>query len=94
MIVVWTEPALRDREDIILFIADDNVDAAIEMDTAFTNTSNSLAKFPFRGRLGRVNNTRELVVHKNYILVYGIDNTNCVVYIKSVLHTAKQYPPE
>ncbi|GFM38656.1 type II toxin-antitoxin system RelE/ParE family toxin [Desulfovibrio psychrotolerans] len=94
MKVVWTEAADTDRERIVLFIAADNPHAAIELDALFTAAADSLAALPFRGRIGRVADTRELVVHKNYILVYGHDALRATLYIKAVVHAALQYPPE
>ena len=94
MKVVWTEPADKDREQIVSFIALDNPQAAIEMDSLFTEAGASLGNFAFRGRSGRVANTRELLVHKNYIIVYCIDKIAEIVYINAVLHAARQYPPE
>ena len=72
MRVVWTDPADEDREQIFLFITQDNPQAALEIDDLFTAAADSLATFPTRARVGRISDTRELVVHKNYILVYGI----------------------
>jgi addiction module RelE/StbE family toxin len=94
MRVVWTEPAEEDRGQIILFIAQDNPQAALEMDDLFTAAAASLAAFPTRAKAGRVSDTRELLVHRHYILVYGIDVDADTVYIKAVLHTARQWPPE
>lgn len=48
MKVVWTIPADEDREKIISFIAQDNLDAALEIDDLFTSVTNSLEKFPLR----------------------------------------------
>jgi addiction module RelE/StbE family toxin len=93
MKVVWTDPAEEDRERIILFIAQDNPQAALEMDDLFTAAADSLAAFPSRAQAGRVPGTRELIVHRSYILVYGIDEDVDTVYIKAVLHTARQWPP-
>jgi len=93
MRVVWTDPAEEDRGRIVLFIAQDNPQAALEMDELFTAAADSLAAFPTRSIIGRVSGTRELVVHRHYILVYGIDETADTVYIKAVLHTARQWPP-
>jgi addiction module RelE/StbE family toxin len=93
MRVVWTDPAEEDRERIVLFIAQDNPQAALEMDDLFTAAADSLAAFPTRAKTGRVSGTRELIVHKNYILIYGIDEDADTVYIKAVLHTARQWPP-
>ena len=69
MRVVWTDPAEEDRERIVLFIAQDNPVVAVEMDKLFVAAGDSLATFSARGKLGRVPDTRELIVHKNYLLV-------------------------
>ena len=51
----------------------------------------SLKISPMLAPEGRVEGTREFVVHKHYILVYEIINET--VIILAVLHTSKQYPP-
>ena len=93
MKVVWTDPALKDRENIINFIAEENPYAAVEMDSLFTSAGKSLEKMPDRGRVGRVIKTRELVIHKHYLIVYSIDLQCSVVYIKAIVHTSRKYPP-
>ena len=94
MKVVWTEPAEEDRERIVFYIAQDNPQAALEMDDLFTDAADSLATFPTRAKPGRVSGTRELVVHRNYILVYGFDEGADTLYIKAVLHASRQWPRE
>jgi addiction module RelE/StbE family toxin len=94
MRVVWTDPADEDRERIVSFIAQDNPQAAVEMDDLFTTSADSLVNLSARARPGRLPNTRELVVHRNYILVYGIDEDADTIYIKAVLHSSQQWPPE
>jgi len=94
MRVVWTDPAEEDRERIVLFIAEDNPLAAVEMDELFVATGDSLATLSARGRPGKIPDTRELVVHKNYLLVYGFDDDADTVYIKAVLHASQLWPPE
>lgn len=93
MSVVWTAPADEDRERIVLFIAQDNPEAAVAVDELFTLAAAGLADFPSRGRPGRVPGTRELVTHGSYVLVYSYDEERDVTYIKAVLHTSRQYPP-
>ena len=94
MKAVWTDPAEEDRERIVLFIAQDNPVAAVEMDEFFIAAGDSLATLAARCRPGRVPDTRELIVHKNYLLVYGFDEEADTIYIKAVLHASQQWPPE
>jgi addiction module toxin, RelE/StbE family len=92
MRVVWTEPADEDRERLVFYIAEDNPKAATAMDALLTKAADSLATLPFKGRAGRIPETRELVVHRNYIIVYGYDAEAERVYIKAVLHASQKYP--
>lgn len=94
MKVVWTVPADLDRERIVFFIAQDNPDAAIVMDELFGDAADKLIFSPFKGKPGRVPETREWIVHKSYILVYQYDTTDGIIYIHALLHTSRQWPPE
>lgn len=93
MKVVWTGPALKDREQIVFFILQDNAAAAVAMDELFSRAAGSLERAPKKGRVGRIKNTRELVIHARYILVYGIDIENDILYITALLHTSRRWPP-
>ena len=92
MRVIWTESAENDLDIIISYIADDTIEAALSLDNLLRSTAKELAQFPLIGRSGRASETRELVVHPNYILIYvaAVDT----IQIISVLHSAQQYPPE
>lgn len=94
MKVVWAELAEQNRERIVFFIVQDSVDAALEMDLLFTSATDDLSTLPYRGRPGRLEGTRELIVHPRYILVYGCDEEDQTLYIAAVLHTSRQCPPE
>jgi toxin ParE1/3/4 len=50
----------------------------------------TLADFPGIGRPGRVAGTRELIVHKNYIVPYRVRGQH--VDIITVQHVAKRWP--
>jgi len=91
MKVVWTTRARLARNDLIDYIADDNVLAALEVDDLFTAAAFRLAEFPLLGKPGRIGGTRELVVHEHYILVYEV--VDRVITILMVLHTSCQWPP-
>ncbi len=49
-----------------------------------------LEQHPGMGRAGRIIGTRELVVHKNYVLIYRVRSER--VEVIEVLHTAKKFP--
>ena len=91
MKLVWTRPAHADRKKIREYIAQHAPAAALALDELFSEKADLLLNHPGLGRTGRVPGTRELVAHRNYILVY--DTAGNVVRILRVLHTSRQWPP-
>ncbi|OWQ98375.1 type II toxin-antitoxin system RelE/ParE family toxin [Sphingopyxis witflariensis] len=89
--VYWTPEATQDRDYIYDRIEADNPAAATDLDELFEQKSTPLAAHPALGRLGRVTGTRELVVHRNYILIYDV--TADEIRILRVLHARRQWPP-
>jgi addiction module RelE/StbE family toxin len=87
----WTPEAIQDRDDIYAHIEADNPAAALALDELFSEEAARLVDHPGQGRSGRVVGTRELVVHRNYILVH--DLAEGVVRVLRVLHAARQWPP-
>jgi len=86
----WTFEALDDRSLIYDYIEANNPSAALALDELFSEKAARLADHPGLGRPGRVDSTRELVAHQNYIMIYDIaDDT---VRILRVLHAARQWP--
>jgi len=92
MKLLWTLPARRDRRAIFDHIHHDNPNAAADMDEMFVKAAQQLSSFPLSGRTGRVQGTRELLVHPSYFIVY--DLTQDMVRILAIIHTARQWPPE
>ena len=90
MELFWTPEAIHDREVIYDYIEADNPVAALALDELFEEKAGRLVDHPGMGRLGRVMGTRELVAHKNYILVYDV--TTDLVRVLRVLHAARQWP--
>ena len=86
----WTQEAIQDRDAIYDYIEADNPVAALALDELFEEKAGRLLDHPGMGRLGREAGTRELVAHKNYILVY--DATTHLVRVLRVLHAARQLP--
>jgi toxin ParE1/3/4 len=88
MRLVFAEPAERDLDSIIDYIARDNPDAAEKVYRAIVATAERLADFPEMGRSGRLPGTREFPVSSlPYLIVYQMDAD--VVTILAVFHTAR-----
>lgn len=91
-VLEWSASAIDDREEIFLHISRDNVDAAIELDQLLAAKAKILANHPEAGRIGRVPDTRELVAHRHYLLVYDLLPPNRI-RILNVVHTSQRWPP-
>lgn len=91
MKLVWTRPAREDRKAIREYIAADNPSAALDLDELLSEKAARLVDHPGLGRPGRLQGTRELVAHRNYILIYDVAGD--LVRVLRVLHAARQWPP-
>ncbi len=84
----FAEPAARDLEDIIDYIALDNPGAAEGVYRAIVTAAERLQAFPDLGHAGRLPKTRELlVVSLPYIIVYQVDAE--AVTVLAVFHGAR-----
>jgi toxin ParE1/3/4 len=82
---------LRDLSEIHAYIADDNPPAADRQIALFFRSAEGLMAFPGKGRLGRIEGTRELVVPgTSHIVVYEI--LEPAVFIIAILHGARRWP--
>lgn len=90
MEIVWTDEALAERDAIYSYIEAGNPRAALALDMRFAEKARLLIRHPYMGRLGRVQGTRELVVHPNYLIQYAITPTQ--IRILGVKHVARQFP--
>jgi len=88
MKLLWTELARDDRRTIREYIAQDNPAAAVELDEQLSVRVNQLTEQPDIGRPGRVVGTRELVIHRHYIVIYDVVAEK--VQVLRVLHTSRR----
>lgn len=84
----WTLEAIEDREAIYEYIEANNPSAALALDELFEQKAAHLIDHPELRRPGRVAQTREFIVHPNYLLIYDVKGTQV-----RVLHAARQWPP-
>lgn len=90
--LVWRETALEDLEAIVGFIADRNFEAAQRLLALIESCAERLPDHPLMYRRGRVDGTREAIVHPNYILIYRV--TADRVEIINIVHARQNYPGE
>ncbi len=71
--VRWTPSAANDLYQIVQHIQQDNPSAAVRTAETLYDGCAGLGKFPFLGRKGKLEGTRELVFSKlRYIVVYEV----------------------
>ncbi|MFJ4259035.1 type II toxin-antitoxin system RelE/ParE family toxin [Pseudomonas monteilii] len=90
MRLLWRQKALNDRLRIMDHIAQDNPEAAIQLDESFRDKARHAAHNPVLYRSGRYPGTREIVVRRNYVMIYRIADDR--VEILRILHARQQWP--
>ena len=91
MQVKWLKWALRNLEQARNYVFQDNPTAAQELIIKIQNAANQLQNYPFMGKNGRVEGTRELIISNSpYILIYRVKEES--VEVLRILHTSKFYP--
>lgn len=91
-VVEWKPQARADLLQIIDYIASDNVAAAQDLKDDIEEKAARLSAHPKLYKEGRVVGTREMVVRRNYVVVYAV--TSKTVPVLRVLHAAQQWPAE
>ena len=92
MLIRWSPAAADDFSRIIEFIRRDSPQAAQRVAQAIYDSADSLSLFPYKGRTGRVEGTRERPLPSlPFIVVYRIAKDG--LEIANVLHGAQKYPP-
>lgn len=92
MNVVWSPLFMKRLQNIVDFISAENINAAFELADEIDKRVAQLALFPKQGRLIQQIDeeiTRELVIHKHYILVYAVNATR--IHLITIRHS-KQKP--
>ncbi len=91
MKIRWSPEAAADFAGIIEYIHKENSPAARRVAHTVYESVISLESFPYRGRPGRVEGTRELVLSPlPFIVVYRVKRD--VAEIARVLHGSQRWP--
>ncbi len=91
MKILWSPEAAADFAGIIDYIQQQNPSVADRVCRSLYDSINSLERLSNRGRPGRVDGTRELVVASlPYIVVYRVRQDG--VEVVRVIHGAQRWP--
>ena len=98
MSVRWTQRAFSDFDSFFDSIAADKPIAARRIVGILLEQARQLSEHPYRGRPGRLGQTRELAIPRlPYVLVYtaapSLTETAPVLTILRVMHGAMRWPP-
>lgn len=88
--IEWRAEARADLVGIVGFIAQDSPCAARRMKSQIEQSLRLAAEHPYMFRAGRAPETREIVVHPNYLIVYRLSATS--IEVVRVVHSRRQYP--
>lgn len=92
MTVRWTRLARADLVARCELIARDDLDRAVAIALEIERRVGALDEFPHRGRVGRVEGTRELPLPGlPWIAVYVVEDNAAIVL--RLLHGAQDWPP-
>jgi toxin ParE1/3/4 len=91
MKLIWSRAASRELETIGDYIRRQSPAAAKRTLAEIAHQVDMLTRFPEMGRIGRILDTRELVISGTpYIVPYRIRNS--VIEVLSVIHGARRWP--
>ena len=91
MPVQWSKDAVKDIAQIRKFIHRKKPEVAKEVALQLAMLAETLIEHPAKGRIGRLPNTRELIVPDlPYIIIYRSKNNQ--IQILRVIHTSQQWP--
>ena len=93
MKVIWFKSAINDLKLLKDYITLDNPQAARLVVSRIKKSVDLLSEQPAMERLGRVPNTRELVIDKApYVLPYRVRDNK--IEILRVFHTSRRWPDQ
>ena len=95
MRIEWLPQALADFDDAMNWIAERNPQAAKQSAEMAYRQVTQLIIHPHLGRVGRVPDTRELVIpHTHFVVPYRVKPEPGIIEILAFMHDARQWPDD
>lgn len=88
--VLWKASARAQFRALLDYISDRDQAVADRLKTSFEERIDRLGEWPAVGRPGRVADTREFILHPNYIVIYQVTPDRVIVL--RVVHARQRYP--
>jgi len=88
----YAKQAIQDLRQAYDYIAEDSPQSAKRVIELIEKGIDTLCTYPNLGRPGRLEGTRELVIARTQFIVVYLQHKSAL-WILSVLHTSKKYPP-
>lgn len=89
--ITWRRSARAALNEILAYIAERDPAAARQLRGRILHSVELARSHPELFRSGRLPDTREIVAHPNYIVVYRVQTGR--IQVLSVLHARREYPP-
>lgn len=86
----WEAEAARQYQDALAYIAAQSPAAAESLAKEIAERLGLVLQFPNLGRKGRIPDSRELVVHPNYLVIYAVRQDS--IDVIRFLHARQLYP--
>ena len=91
LLIDWQPAADADLAEILSYIAARNELAALRLFSLIESALEHTSEHPYLYKHSeRLEGTREIVVHPNYILVYQVEQNS--IKVLRVLHSRQKYP--
>jgi toxin ParE1/3/4 len=95
MQIRWSPDAAADLQNIVDYVRLEDSSSARRVGRSIYERLNALKQFPYSGRTGRVEGTRELPLPPlPFIVVYRVVEPAGTVEIVNIIHGAQRWPPE
>jgi toxin ParE1/3/4 len=95
MRIVWLDQADQDMFNTVEWLKERNPIAAKRITQLIYLQLKQLRQYPQLGRIGKIEGTRELVIHQTrYIAAYSVDLSKNIIEILALIHESQQWPAE